>query len=117
MSNNTAWLANLKIGDEVGVYNSNGSNSIGKVKRILENRIEVSFGNSFSCYSRDGRNLWNIHGTSWMVPADADFKDRVENRERRATAMETISEARWGYLPTEILERIAAIIREGNPNE
>lgn len=112
MSDNAAWLANLKVDNEVGVYNSNGGSSIGKVKRILEDKIEVSFGNSLSCYNRDGRSFWNTYGTSWLVPADADFKDRVENKERRAVAMEVINEARWGYLPTETLERIAAIIRE-----
>lgn len=110
--NRAEWLSNLKASDMVGAFTSNGGATVGIVESVQHDRITVAFGKSFSCFDLNGRSFWNTYGTSWLVPADAEFQERIETRERRYVAMETIRNTEWGRLRIEVIERIASIIQE-----
>lgn len=111
MTDNTAWLANLEIGDEVGVRSTLDSTKIGVVKSVFDERICVIVGKAIVFFNiSDGQSVWTLYGKSWLVRATEELKTDIDDAQDRRKYYETINNVEWSALSTTALARVADII-------
>lgn len=108
------WLSDLKAGDRVIVDGGRGlarGRCLRTVDKVTARYIVVSG----SKYRRDrgfiaSRSAWD---TAHLREATPEAVEEVRREARRAKMLHTLREVRWNALPDEVLERVCAIVDEG----
>ncbi len=111
LSNHSAWLADLKVGDAVAILSSGGNSylSEGKVERVTATLLVVG---CTKYHRKDGRRVSDRYGPRLINPESKAAIDLSREQGERAVVNRIAAMSRhdWSKMPIESLHKVIAII-------